>query len=118
MRRAIQIGGTTVTVEVAQTERSREQGLSGRASLNSNSGMLFVFDTPGQWGIWMKEMRFSLDIIWLDAQGTVVSADERVSPETYPEVFYPTELASFVVELPVGFLAEHGVGVGSRVDFR
>lgn len=51
---------------VADTPQKRQQGLSGREKLLPNTGMFFKFDTLEQQGIWMKDMNFSIDILWLD----------------------------------------------------
>ena len=115
----VTIGEATVQVEVADTENSREQGLSGRQGLEENNGMLFVFDEPGEWGIWMKDMLFPIDIIWLAKGGTIVTMQNNVTPATYlqnpPEVFYPSGWASYVIELPAGFLAKYNIKVGDSV---
>lgn len=113
--RTIAVASTTLSVDVADTESLREQGLSGRASLAEGSGMLFVFDQDGQWGIWMKDMRFSIDIVWIDAQGSVLTIAPAVSPGTYPKVFYPSAPARYVLELPAGWAAAHGIAEGSKV---
>lgn len=111
-----------VHVEVADTEDKREQGLSGRAGLQEGSGMLFVFDVPGKYGFWMKDMNFPIDIIFIDASGTVVSVVRDASPESYhlqpPQVFYPDLPAQYVLEVPAGFVASRAIGVGERVTFK
>ena len=113
--RTISIGDTVISVEVADTEGSREQGLSGRSDLRSGKGMLFVFDTDGTWGIWMKDMQFPIDIVWVDVFGTVVTVAENVAPDTYPKVFNPSAPARYVLELPAGFTAEQGIKEGSII---
>ena len=113
--RTISIGDTVISVEVADTEDSREQGLSGRSDLRSGKGMLFVFDTDGTWGIWMKDMQFPIDIVWVDVFGTVVTVAENVAPDTYPKVFNPSAPARYVLELPAGFTAEQGIKEGSII---
>jgi uncharacterized membrane protein (UPF0127 family) len=115
------IGTTTVAVEVADTEASREQGLSDRAGLAQNSGMLFVFDTPGNPGFWMKDMEFSLDMLFIDTNGTIVTLDQNLSPDSYhqnpPQVFYPASAIQYVLEVPAGFAAAHGIVQGQTVTF-
>ncbi len=113
--RAITIGGVSVSVEVADTASLREQGLSGRSDLPKGQGMLFVFDTDGAWGIWMKDMQFPIDIVWADASGTVITVAANVAPETYPEVFNPSAPARYVLELPAGFAAAHGIVEGTVI---
>src|SRR3989304_6446445 len=66
------IAGTTINVEIAQTEAEREQGLSGHKPLADDEGMLFIFDKPGYHGFWMKDMLFSIDIIWISADKKIV----------------------------------------------
>lgn len=119
MQTHIQIGNATVAVDIADTEVLREQGLSGRTGLAEGTGMLFVFDTDGVWGIWMKDMRFAIDIVWVDATGTVITVAANVSPSTYlktpPGVFFPDRPARYVIELPAGFTTTHEVAVGAKV---
>ena len=104
-----------MVVEVADTEALREQGLSGRPNLPEGQGMLFVFDTDGVWGIWMKGMQFPIDIVWADASGTVVTVAVNIAPDTYPDSFYPTIPARYVLELQAGFTATHDIVVGSKI---
>ncbi len=113
--RTITIGGVSLAVEVADTEVLREQGLSGRSDLPSGKGMLFVFDTDGVWGIWMKDMQFPIDIVWADVDGKVVTVALNIAPETYPEVFLPSAPARYIIELPAGFAAAHGIVEGSQI---
>ena len=113
--RTITVGTATIAVEVADTESLREQGLSGRTSLAEGKGMLFVFDTDDTWGIWMKDMQFPLDIVWISAEGVVVSVKAGAAPESYPEAFYPTAPARYVLELPAGYAAAQGIVEGVKV---
>ena len=115
VQKTIHVGQATVQVEVADTELAREQGLSDRAPLAQGAGMLFVFDQPDVWGIWMKDMRFSLDIIYADDQGMITTIIASVSPNTYPKIFYPSKPARYVVELPAGFVAAHDIATGDKI---
>ena len=76
------IGDASYTVDLAVTPEERQQGLSGREHMAGNEGMLFVFDEERQLSFWMKEMRFPLDIIWIDSQCRLigVSADVQTPP--------------------------------------
>lgn len=112
----VTLGGTTVTAEVADTPAAREQGLSGTAPLPEGSGMLFVFDAPGGYAFWMKDMNYSLDIIWADASGTITTIYPGLSPQTYPQAFAPsTPDALYVLEVPSGFAAAHDIKVGDTM---
>jgi len=111
----IYLKGETLQVALADTPALRERGLGGRESLGENEGMLFVFPKDGVYPFWMKDMRFSIDILWLAADGRIVYVVENVSPDTYPEDFAPDNLARYVLELPAGWTASHNVVVGDFV---
>ncbi|MEI7720179.1 MAG: DUF192 domain-containing protein [bacterium] len=110
-------GSTTIAVELATTPQEHQAGLSGRAGLDKGKGMLFVFDPPSVPGFWMKDMRFSLDIIFIDETGNVITIYPNLSPDTYPHSFHPTAPARFVLEVPAGFAEAHAIVVGQRLSF-
>lgn len=109
------IGDATVYVSIAETESAREQGLSGRTRLAADEGMLFIFPNEGMYRFWMKDMKFSIDMLWLSADGTIVHMAPSVSPETYPETFASEVPARYVLELPAGYSESHDLTVGDRV---
>jgi hypothetical protein len=111
---AVTLGGTVVSAEVADTLALRAKGLSGRESLGREAGMLFVFDVDDRHGFWMKDMRFPIDIIWLNASGTVVHLVSRAQPESYPTIFTPSAPARYVLEVNAGFAEEYDVRDGDR----
>jgi uncharacterized protein len=110
------IGGTSVRVELADTLDERVRGLSGRESLSEGEGMLFVFPEDGRYGFWMKDMNFSIDIIWLSSAGKVVHIAENVPPDSYPASFQPAEPARYVLEVPAGFAKAHNIALGSTAS--
>jgi uncharacterized membrane protein (UPF0127 family) len=102
-------------VEVADTISSRELGLSGRKKMNDDEGMLFVFDTPGRYGFWMKDMQFPLDIAWINQNGIVVYIERNVTPETYPKAFINQSEALYVLEVNAGLMEKFGLYMGSKI---
>ena len=110
-------GGNLIKVFVADTPESLEKGLSGRNSLSPNEGMLFVFNKPDFYGIWMKDMLFSIDIFWLDQSGRVIFLKENALPGSFPEIFTPNSPAQFVLETSAGFAEENGIKIGSSLLF-
>lgn len=114
-RGTVLAGSTTIAVEVADTHLSRRQGLSGRTTLPAGTGMLFAFEQEGDWGIWMKDMQFPIDIIWMDSAGAVITVAADVSPATYPNSFYPERPARYVLEVPAGYAAAHDIAEGSEL---
>jgi uncharacterized membrane protein (UPF0127 family) len=103
-------------LEYADTPALRAQGLSGRESLPESVGLFFVFEESGLHGFWMKDMRFAIDMIWLDEAGVVVGLKEGATPASYPEVFYPEHPAHFVLEANVGFIARHDLKLDSFIE--
>lgn len=92
-----------VTVEVMDTSELRSRGLSGRESLDNSKGMLFVFDyVSAEHCFWMKDMKFSIDMVWLDAEKHVVTVRPGVAPESYPDKFCPDLQAKYGLELASG----------------
>lgn len=108
-------GRVRLSAEVARTERERELGLSNRGSLGNGEGMLFLFGGVAPASIWMKDMRFPLDILWIRG-GRIVMIEERAQPlrsDRRPEIF--TAEADSVLEVPAGFAAANGISVGDAV---
>ncbi|MBI2096057.1 MAG: DUF192 domain-containing protein [Candidatus Taylorbacteria bacterium] len=100
------------TILIADTPEERARGLGGLEKLREGEAMLFVFDEPAYHSIWMKDMNFSIDIIWLDENYRVVDIKERVAPETYPKIFTPRDEASYVLETKAGLVPEEGIKAG------
>lgn len=113
----ISLGDVTLNVTIADTPEARTQGLSGQSGLVEGTGMLFVFPEDGLYAFWMKDMRFSIDILWISHEGEVVHAERDVAPETYPEAFQPTLPVRYVLEVPAGFSQQHNISVGSKANF-
>jgi uncharacterized protein len=101
-----------IPVEVADTDMERSLGLSGRESLARGSGLLFIFETPGNYGFWMKDMRFPIDIVWIDEDWKVISVEKDARPETFPRIFYPNAPIKFVLELNSGDASRLGIDAG------
>ena len=114
-RELLTIGNAVVTADIADTPEKRVLGLSGRSTLLPDTGMLFIFDTPGPHDMWMKDMHFSIDILWLDEAYEIIHIERRVSPDTYPTSFGSPIPASYVLEVPAGFTSTYHVKVGDTI---
>jgi uncharacterized membrane protein (UPF0127 family) len=123
--RATAVGGTVliagrvrVAVEIVRTEADRARGLGGRPGLAPEHGMLFLFEAPGRPAIWMKDMRFSIDILWI-RRGRVVDI-KRAAPVPAPgvplEIYTPRAEADLVLEVPAGFSDAKGIRIGDTVE--
>lgn len=112
--RSIEIASTTIEVQIAQTDSARQKGLSGRRSLDPNTGMLFIFENPDFYGFWMKDMLFAIDIIWLDEDMRIVHIESSVDPTTYPQTFISKVPAKYVLEVLAGFAIQKGLKIGDE----
>ena len=109
------LAGHTLHLLIANTPVLREQGLSGRSGLSPDEGMLFTFDHDGEYAFWMKDMLFSIDIVWAASDGSIVYIAQSASPDSYPEAFKPSIRARYVLELPAGWTKQNNVRVGDII---
>lgn len=120
---SVVIGDISYRVEIAKDDISRERGLGGRESVASDAGMLFVFDTPGEYGFWMKDTLVPLDMIWISSNKTIVHIEKDVQPSSYPAV-YTNDLntddgldaALYVLEVASGEVEKNHFQVGEKVS--
>jgi len=118
------IGGQKILVEVAVMLDEITKGLSGRESLREGNGMLFVFEDMGDafspaHDFWMRNMKFSIDMIWIGRDHKIVYIKKDARPESYPETFGPgAEVdARYVLEVNSGFSEKYNIKEGDLVEF-
>ncbi len=111
----VHIGNAPLRVEIAKTSAERIQGLSGRESLADGHGMLFVFPEADYHAMWMKDMNFPIDIIWVSEELIVVSVNNNVTPDSYPRTFRPKEPAKYAIEVNTLHVETFGVREGMSV---
>ena len=122
-QRTVRVGDASFTVEVADKPELRYQGLSGRPALPAGTGMLFVFQREGTHTFWMKDMRFPLDMMWIDAACTVVHVTRNVPPPEPGQAlsdlptYGPTTSVLYVLEINAGAAGLAGVRLGDPVRF-
>jgi len=110
---------TVIPVGVADTPAARSVGLSRREALSDVDGLLLQWETPGRHPLWMADMRFPLDLIWLDADGRVLAILESAppcsaSPCPLRELEGTSESIE-VLEVAAGMARALGIAVGTRV---
>lgn len=105
-----------IRVEIADSEIERAQGLSGRDRIDDkHNGMFFIFPEEDYIGIWMKDMKFPIDIVWINKDMKVIGIEKNVSPDTYPRVFRPDSPAKYVLETHTQYPDLVGIRVGQTV---
>lgn len=119
----IVINGKKITAEVADDDIKRVNGLSYRDELDKNSGMLFVFEEPERPYFWMKDMNFSLDIIWIK-DNKIIGIDKNIAtpnpntPLQQLTLYSPTDVVNYVLEVNGGFCDEKGIKVGDAIQIK
>jgi len=113
----ITIRDTAIAVEIADASEERALGLGGRGALGENEGMFFIFEQPGYHAFWMRNMKFPLDIIWIDENFTIVHVQENISPDTFPNQYVSLDPARYVLEVNAGFSEKHSIASGDKVVF-
>jgi uncharacterized membrane protein (UPF0127 family) len=107
--------GRTYYLTSAHTESAQERGLSGTAGLAHDQGMLFWYDHVGERCFWMKDMRYSLDIVWLNSQKKIVHIEKNLSPDTYPKAYCAD--AQYALELAAGEADKSALTTGQVLSF-
>ena len=123
IRAVVRVAEVDFPVDLAVKPEDRFQGLSGRASLDAGTGMLFVFGKAERLRFWMREMEFPLDIVWISAGCRVVDVSENVpAPEPGTPLadlprYSPDAPAKYVLEINGGEAAALGLRIGDAVEF-
>jgi uncharacterized membrane protein (UPF0127 family) len=112
-------GGHTITAELAVTPEQRQRGLMFRDGINFDQGMLFIFESEGRHSFWMKNMKFAIDLLWLDGDKRIIHIEEHAPPcegEDCPS-YAPALPAMYVLELAAGSVARLQLELYQRIDF-
>lgn len=103
-------------IEIADTDFDIQTGLMYRESMQNNQGMLFVFDDVTERYFYMKNTKIPLDIIYLDANKTMVSFQKNAKP--MDETSLPSNVpAKYVLEVNAGLVDAWSLAVGDMVEY-
>jgi uncharacterized protein len=109
----VKVASHPLKVEVARTEAQRSQGLMFRKKLGPDDGMLFIFDDPGYYAMWMKNTLIPLSVAFVDANGVILNVTD-MEPQTLDS--HPAAgPALYAIETNKGWFAAHKVGAGDKV---
>ena len=108
---------TMFTVEIADTDQSRERGLMFRQRLPEGHGMLFDFGEPRPVAMWMKNTYIPLDMLFIRADGTIAYIAENTVPKSLDTIGI-TEPVLAVLELPAGTAKAKDIRSGDTVYHR
>ena len=119
----IKIDGITLQAQIADTKPLQMRGLMFQNKLPYDQGMLFIFQDEGVRSMWMLNMQFSLDVLWIDSQGNVVHIEKDTQPcksavETMTCTFTNGESkpAKYVLEVTSGFVDKYNIKENSKLE--
>jgi len=111
---ASKTGVHVFTVEISDTEASRERGLMDRRNLPDDLGMLFDFFKDQSVNFWMKDTYISLDMIFIRSDGRIVAIAENTRPLS--ERLIPSGApVRAVLEVKGGTARRFGIQMGDQV---
>jgi hypothetical protein len=102
---------------LARTELERETGLSGFNQIAENQGMLFIFDSSGKPSFWLKDVKFPIDIVWINSNQIVdITKNLPVQYDSNLTRYYPNVDVDRVLEVSAGYCDKNNIKVGDKVD--
>ncbi len=106
----------SLTLELSQSPKQWEHGLSGRSEMGNVDGMLFIFPHYHIPVFWMKDMHFAIDMIWLN-DGKVVDITPNAPVEASDKLptYSPRVPVNMVLETRAGWAQENGITVGDQL---
>ncbi|MEE4114225.1 MAG: DUF192 domain-containing protein [Desulfobacteraceae bacterium] len=114
---SITIDGHRLVVELAATPQSRRCGLSHRAALGENQGMLFIYAESDLRTFWMKDTQIPLSIAFLDDSGKIITI-EIMTPNQTEKRYHSGRPARYALEVNQGWFRLHGIRPGDRVEIQ
>lgn len=111
----MRIGDVPIKVEIANSNDERSIGLSNREKFETASGLLFVFPETAYHSIWMKDMHFPIDVIWISEDLKVINIERNIASDSFPRTFRPHAPARYAVETNVHYADTFGLREGQAV---
>lgn len=115
----VSVGGVNLLASLSTTADSQSKGLAIKDSLKENEGMLFIFESPQKYSFWMKDMKFPIDIIWINSAGKIVHIEKNLPPCVFllPCPSYtPKDDSLYVLEVVSNFTNKFDINIGDVVD--
>ncbi len=118
LQTTVMVRGTTFIVDVAVTPKEKEVGLGNRNALEVNHGMLFVYNEKARYPFWMRNMKFPIDILWIDDRAIVdITKNVPLSDKPLNElpIYHPAVPVDKVLEVNAGLVDEYTITVGDKI---
>lgn len=107
---------STLQIEISESDQSRAMGLMYRNPLPDNQGMLFLFPYEMIQTFWMKNTPSTLDMIFINAAGKIVTIHSYTQPFS-TDRYASDQPAQYVLEVRGGFCDTYGITTGQTVTY-
>jgi len=104
-------------VEMALTPEQQTVGLMFRKQVPPDGGMLFDWGTPRDSAMWMRNTVSSLDMLFINPDGTIRRIAENTVPESLATIPSGGPVRA-TLELAAGTARRLGIHVGDKVEQR
>lgn len=108
-------------LETARTEKEKGIGLAKYTNIPQNFGMLFIFEKPGSYSFWMKNMKFPIDIIFIKNNKIIKIFNNVPTPKSDNEqlsIYTPDQLSDAVLEISAGLSEKYKFKNGDPIKIK
>jgi len=103
-----------IQAEVAATEAQRATGLMNRKTMGQNEGMLFIFDRPSGYCMWMKNTLIPLSVAFINSDGIILNIEE-MPPQTEKN-HCAMKPALYALEMNAGWFKRKNIKPGTKIE--
>lgn len=117
----IVINNHSISTEIAETPAERQRWLTFRnEELPLNSALLLVYDKSDLYSVWLLNIQFNLDLIWLDGGGNIVYMKQDALPckntlDAAQCTYKNTKPARYIMAATTGFINYHNITKDSKI---
>jgi len=104
----------TYSVEIADDDAERAQGLMHRRSLPDDHAMLFIYPRAQRVSMWMKNTFIPLDMLFAGPDGTITRIHQNAQPHDLTPIPGGNSVR-YVLELAAGTIANKGLQIGDQL---
>ncbi|MGL1891738.1 MAG: DUF192 domain-containing protein [Spirochaetaceae bacterium] len=110
----LEINSSKLKIEIANTDELRSKGLMNRENLESDHGMLFIFDKEQPVGFWMKNTSIPLSIAYINKKGVIM---EIYDMKPYSLETVPSKRSSvlYALEVNKGYFELNNINIGDKI---
>lgn len=117
----IKINEDTINVEIADSPAHRQRWMMFRQDrLPVDTAMILVYDRPDLYPLWLLNIQYNLDLIWVNENGNVVYLVNDVPPcenalDQAKCTYKNTQPAKYIIASSSGFITQHKINLKSKM---